>query len=85
VNGVSVGAGASDGVSYLNSKGSAIAVANAINSSGIPNLTATANKVNITSTKPTSYTGSLTATKTTTTRGSITATGGKALKINGVS
>ena len=85
VNGVSVGAGSSDGVSYVDSKGSAIAVANAINSAGIPNLTATANAVKITSTKTKSYSGSLTDTKTTTKSGSITATGGKALKINGVS
>jgi flagellin len=87
VNGVNIGKGLTDGVSYIDSKGSAIAVANAINSAGIANLTATAVAVAVESTitGTASYSGSLTASGTTTASGSITATGGNALKINGIS
>ncbi len=96
VNGVSIGKGLTDGVSYVDSAGSAIAVANAINSAGIPDLTATANAAKVTSTITTSssYSGSLTASQTKSVTagsatksntGSITTTGGNALKINGIS
>jgi flagellin len=96
VNGISIGKGLTDGISYVDSKGSAIAVANAINSAGIPNLTATANAVVATSTitASSSYSGSLTNSQTVSVTagsatasntGSITATGGNALRINGIS
>jgi flagellin len=48
INGVGVGASASDGVSFANSSYSAIAVANAINGSNIAGLTATANATTVT-------------------------------------
>ena len=48
INGVGVGASASDGVSFANSTFSGIAVANAINSASIPGVTATANATTVT-------------------------------------
>jgi flagellin len=86
INGVSVGASITDGVSYMEPKGSAIAVANAINSAGIPNLEATAKAVAIVGNNTTSVTGSYThGTGTTTAATGTVTTAGKALIINGVS